>query len=217
MKAERVVAAEDSDGGRALREYMSEAQQRELDSVMHAEIDRSGLGAVAVRVAVRALGRLPKERRKSKDEEQRKERTLVRRLRNLRGYMSEALQGELDSLLEEVLVAVRALGHLPKHSKNQKDEDQRKEKALAVRLRRLDEFMSEAQQRELDSVMHAEIEEFLVAVRALGHLPKQVNNPQDEDQRKESALAIRLRRLRENMSEAQQGEPDSPQRCFSAC
>ena len=89
-----------------------------------------------------------------------------------------------------------------------KDEDQRKEAALALRLRRLREYMSPAQQGEFDSLsvasQHAEVEEVLVAVRALGRRPKEHKKPKDEEQRKEAALAWRLRRLREQMSEAQQ-------------
>ena len=89
---------------------------------------------------------------------------------------AERVAASQHAEVEEVLVALRALGRLPKERKKPKDEDQRKESALACRLRRLREYMSPAQQGELDRLSvpppHTEVQEVLAEVRALGRPPK---------------------------------------------
>ena len=53
---------------------------------------------------------------------------------------------------------------------------------------------------------HGKIEALLTEIRSSGRLPKEVKKSKDENQRKETNSAVRLRRLRKHMSEAQRQE-----------
>ena len=77
---------------RRLRKYMSEAQREELANIgvafQHTKLE----GLLA---DIRALGRLPKSRTRSKDENKDSETILALRLRNLRNHMSAKQREEL--------------------------------------------------------------------------------------------------------------------------
>ena len=158
---------------------------------------------------VRLLGRLPKELKESLDENQRKETACARRLRRLRGHMSEAQKEELASIsvafkhakFEEVLADIRAFGRLPR--KRSKDS----EAALASRLRRVCKDMSEAEERQLANLHiafeRAKFDRVLAKLVVLGRLPKDMRKPLNQNQRSERYFAKRLRFICSQNSESQ--------------
>ena len=81
------------------------------------------------------------------------------------------------------MVDIRALGRLPKEFRHQTDENQRSESALALRLRRLREYISEVQQEELDSLsvaaQHAAtgVGELMDFIRTFKRLPRRHPKP----------------------------------------
>ena len=88
---------------------------------------------------IRALGRVPKDYGNTADADKKKESTLARILRKHDDSLSTAQKNAITALrtteVDQVMVEIRALGQLPKEPRKPKDENQRSESVLALRLR----------------------------------------------------------------------------------
>ncbi len=87
---------------------------------------------------IRALGRIPKDYTRTKDEAERAESGVAKRLRRLRDSLSEAQKEELANLraleLDQLMQDIRALGRIPKEYRRTKDEAKQSESGVALRL-----------------------------------------------------------------------------------
>ena len=104
-----------------------------------------------------------------------------------------------------LMEAMRALGRMPRRSKNPEGDAQIEENNLAKTVARALESnkLSEEDKAELDELRDASraapAEELMDAVRRLGYYPKELSTPTTDQEQQEAQLAMMLRRrLRRN-------------------
>ena len=115
-----------------------------------------------------------------------------------------AAEGSTEHI-EEMMQVIRASGRAPIERWKPKDQEEEKERALAMKLRIMKKSLSAAQLHEINAMRlkdaeakkdKVHLEEMMKRITALSRIPVEHREPKYQEEEKETALAKKLRKMK---------------------